>query len=1063
MDKLITKGLLVLSLVLTFSLHAQEKQVSGTILDVAGLPLPGATVTIKGTSAGVSSDFDGNFVITVNENDILTISFMGFITQQINVSGKTTINVTLVVDANQLDEVIVVGFGTQKKSSISGAITNVAMEKVVGDRPLTNIAGALQGQVSGLQVVNTGSQPGGNQTSLQLRGFGSINNSSAPLILLDNVEVALEDVNPNDVKSISVLKDAAASSIYGARAAWGVILITSKTPEREQKAKIDFKTSVSFSSPLELIEKASVSQFVNMLDEIGIARYWSNQDVKTWIGYLDDYKVNPGSYPTGVVFDPDGYNYSLTETYPINQLMDNQGVKYINNLTFSGGSEKTSYRVSYGYSKEDGIIVTDNDSYKKFNVNAYINTDLTSNLKSTTNIFYRKSNRSAPAGRYKEAESNNVWLPTGYYTMEDGTTLPFDSPDNLERLLVHGIQKKDVFRGLQRLEYEPIENLKFTGDFTFERGTTTNQSQNIQLATISRTKYEPNNSNPENTSVSKSLSEFESNVINLYANYNKSMNDVHNFGAMVGYNREQNSFNAFSVNRNNLLSTDVPSVDAALGLYGGSDSASETAVQGYFGRLQYNYKEKYFIEANLRYDGSSKFPESDRYGLFPSFSAAWNVKKESFMESTDWLSLMKFRGSYGEIGNQAVGQAYPYISQWGPRTTWLLNEAGERATTITPGLLVSPSLTWETVQKTDIGLDIAFLKSRLSGTFDVYRNRTINMLMPGAELPSILGTDAPVTNAADLETKGWEAALSWRDSKNDFSYGIAVNASNSESKITDFDNAAGLISQYYVGQTIGEIWGYVTDGYYTVDDFVDGTLDANLVGPDRQLKDGVVANNNGAIPYPGDIKYTDLDGDGVITNGNQTIYYEYDENGDLIDRTGPGDRKVIGNSRRKMLFGIQGNAAYKGFDISFALSGVGKRDMTIQGTKAFPYPGQFDNMYAHQLDYWTPENINSFYPRMYGDNTNFSGDRGNYGLSRNTQTKYLYDGSYLKIDNITLGYNLSEATLKSVNIDKIRLFVSGENLKTFKNLPKGIHPDQLTDTGTYPYMKNIAFGAQIIF
>lgn len=1058
-----TKVLLILSLVLSFSLQAQEKQVSGTILDISGMPLPGATITVKGTSNGVSSDFDGKYSIQVNENAVLTISFVGFITQEISVKGKTTINVTLAEDANQLDEVVVVGFGTQKKSSISGAITNVEMEKVIGDRPITNIGGALQGQVSGLQVVTTGSQPGANQTSLQLRGFGSINNSTAPLILLDNVEVALEDVNPNDVKSISVLKDAAASSIYGARAAWGVILITSKTPAREQKTKIDFKTSVSFSSPLELIEKASVSEFVHMLDEIGIARYWSNQDVKKWINYLDDYKVNPSNYPTGVVLDPDGYNYSLTETYPINQLMDNQGIKYINDLTFSGGSAKTSYRVSYGYSKEDGIIVTDNDSYKKYNINAYLNTDLTSNLKSTTNIFYRKSNRSAPIGNYKEAESNNVWLPTGYYTMEDGTTLPFDSPDNMERLLPHPLNNTNVFRGLQRLEYEPIENLKFTGDFTFETGTITNQSQNIQLPTISRTQYVPNNSNPENTSVSKSFSEYESKVVNLYVNYNTSLNEVHNISAMAGYNREQSLSNGFSVNRNNLLSTDVPSVDAALGLYGGSDYASETAVQGYFGRLQYNFKEKYFIEANLRYDGSSKFSETDRYGLFPSFSAAWNVKKESFMENVSWLSLMKFRGSYGEIGNQDVGQAYPYISQWNPRNTWLLNEAGERATTITPGLLVSPSLTWETVQKTDIGLDISFLNSRLSGTFDVYRNRTINMLMPGAELPAVLGTAAPVTNAADLETKGWEAALSWKDNVNDFSYGLSVNVSNSESKITKFDNPAGLISQYYIGQTIGEIWGYVTDGYYTVDDFVEGTLDANLVGPSRQLKDGVVTNSNGAIPYPGDIKYKDLDGDGVITNGNGTIYYEYDENGDLIDRTGPGDRKIIGNDRRKMLFGIQGNVAYKGFDLSFALSGVGKRDMTINGTKEFPYPGQFDNLYAHQLDYWTPDNLNAFYPRMYGNNTNYSGDRGNYGLSRNTQTKYLYDGSYLKFDNITVGYNLRETALSSTGIDKIRLFISGENLKTFKNLPKGIHPDQLTDTGTYPYMKSIAFGAQIIF
>ena len=1050
MKKLITQGLFMFLLLITCSMQGQNKEIKGKVLDESGMPLSGASVIVKGSSNGVAADFDGNYTITVNENDTIVISFIGYITQEQVVNGKTTINIVLSEDASQLDEIVVVGFGTQKRSNISGSVTTVKMDEVLGDRPVTNVSTALQGVAAGLQIVNTSGQPGRNNTSIELRGFGSINNATPPLILVDNVEMSLQDVNPNDIKNVNILKDAAATSIYGARGAWGVILITTKKPERGQRIKFNYRNTVSMSSPVELPEKPSIYEFATMLDKVGITHYWSNQNVKTWLNYLEDYKVNPGQYPSGTVLDDDGYNYPLKETYPIDQLLNNQGILTKHDFSFSGGSAKSSYRVSTSYSDEDGIIITDNDSYTKYNVNAYLDTDLTDKIKSATNIFYRKSERSNPRGAYNQAVNEPVWLPTGSYTLEDGSTLPFDSPDNLERLLPHTKVKTDVIRLFQKVTYEPIDRLKFSGEFTFERGNTTSKSSNIQLRTVNRAQYVPNNSNPDLTSVSKNFSEYEQNAFNFYINYGISLNETHNFDAMAGYNRESSFSNGFNINRLNLLSTDVPAIDSAIGTIDGGDFFSETAVMGYFGRLQYNYKEKYFVEGNIRHDGSSKFPRSDRFGTFTSFSAAWNVKKESFLKDADWISLLKFRGSYGEIGNQDIpGNPYPYISQWSPRDTWLLNESGVRYTTIETGQLVSPSLTWETAQKTNLALDAAFLSNRLSTTFEVYRNRTLDMLIPGKELPAVLGTDAPVTNAGDLETKGWEVEVAWRAGKNDFKYGFNFNIYNNESKITKFDNPAGLLSDYYVGQTIGEIWGYETDGYYRVDDFVEGTLDAHLNGDTRQLKEGVVGFESGAIPYPGDIKYVDLDGDGIITDGVNTL-------------EDSGDRRIIGNSRRKLLYGFNGNASYKGFDFSFALSGVGKRDRNLSGAKAFPYAGQFDDMFKHQLDYWTPDNQDAFYPRMYGNNTNFSGDRGNYGHSRRTQTKYLRDASYLRINNITLGYNLPKDVLEKINFDKIRLFVSGENLHTFHQLPKGISPDLNAD-GAYPIMKNIAIGAQLSF
>ncbi|MEP2510854.1 MAG: TonB-dependent receptor [Reichenbachiella sp.] len=1027
----------------------EDVNISGTITDETGVGLPVASIIIKGTATGTTSDIEGHYKLTVPDDAVLTISFVGYTSQEIEIAGRSQIDVQMVVDAQALEEVVVVGFGTQKKSNLSGSIVSVKVGEEIASRPIVNLNQALQGIAAGLNVVTASGQPGNTQTSLEIRGRGTINGASPPLVLVDNVEMSLADINPADVGAVTVLKDAAASSIYGARAAWGVVLIELKKPERDQEIKFDYRSTVSISSPVSLPEKATVREFVTLLDEIGINNYWSGQDVQTWKNYLDDYDANPQNYPTGVVLDEDGFNYSLTETRPIKQLLDDRGVYQKHDLNISGGSGKAAYRVSLGYAKENGVIVTDNDRYSRYNVNAYMDVDIAKNLTSMTNIFYRRGDRSNPIGFYQQAIEQAVWLPTGFYTLEDGRTLPFDSPDNLERLLPHTTVKEDVARIIERITYEPIEGLKLTSDFTFERGNTRTQAVNIQLPTVRRLTYLPNTVNPDGTSVSKAFAESERYAINLYANYNKTLNGVHNLGAMIGYNRESSFVNAFSTNRLNLLSTDVPSVDAASGAFGGSDSFVERSVLGYFGRLQYNFKERYFIEGNMRYDGSSRFPTDDRFGLFASASAAWVVTNESFLANTDWLSFLKFRGSYGQIGNQAGADAYPYLSQWNPTETWLLNDGGERQTTIRPGLLVSPSFTWETVQKTNLAVDLALLDHRLSVTAEVFRNKTINMLLPSQELPAILGTNAPVTNAADLQTEGWEFVAGWKDKIGDVKYGLKFNVYDNETEITKYDNPAGLISNFYVGQTIGEIWGYETDGFYTVDDFVEGTLDAHLSGVNRQLKDGVVAGfPTQGVPFPGDVKYVDQDGDGIIDAGSNTL-------------EDPGDRKIIGNSRRKYIYAITGNASYKGFDLSFNLTGVAKRDRDIVGDLDFPYISQFDNLFKHQLDYWTPDNQDAFYPRMYGDINANPGDRGNYGFSQQVQTKYLYSAAYLRIKNITVGYTFPESIAERINFTKIRIYVSGENLHTFTDLPEGVLPDQ--SVSVYPVMRNIAFGAQLSF
>ena len=418
------------------------------------------------------------------------------------------------------------------------------------------------------------------------------------------------------------------------------------------------------------------------------------------------------------------------------------------------------------------------------------------------------------------------------------------------------------------------------------------------------------------------------------------------------------------------------------------------------------------------------------------------------MESFDGISMLKLRGSWGEIGNQQTSDLYPSIPGYPTNEPeWINLDTGLRYTSLNPAGLVSSSFTWEKVRTTNIGLDVAILKNRLSASADVYRRETLGMLEKSEDLPAILGTSAPDKNVADLQTQGWELELKWNDKKGALNYSINVNLANREGKYTKFPNESGAISQIYVGQKEGEIWGYVTEGYYTVDDFVEGTLDAHLAGVNRKLKDNVQQIEGAPIPFPGDIKYADLNGDLLINDGNNTL-------------ANPGDRKIIGNSVRKYQFGINGFAEYKGFDFSFILSGVGKRDIWLNSDLIWPYPSGFDHIYAHQLDYWTPDNQDGFYPRIYGDKLRDADS--NYGRSRMVQTKYMSDGSYLKIQNITFGYTFNKAILQRIKLSSLRLFVSGNNIHTFDNLPRGLDPDQ-NDNGAYPFMRNYSFGLNVSF
>ncbi|NQU55171.1 MAG: SusC/RagA family TonB-linked outer membrane protein, partial [Bacteroidetes bacterium] len=662
--------------------YGQNVTIKGQVTTSDQLGLPGVTVVEKGTTNGTVANVDGNYEITVGSADaVLAFSFIGFTTQEIAIAGKSTIDVLLEEDTQDIDEIVVVGFGTQKKENVTGATSYVKMDDIIGDRPIVNSAQALQGVSAGLQVVSTSGQPGSTGTSINIRGFTSINGGS-PLVLVDNVPMSLSDVNPRDIEAVSVLKDAAASSIYGARAAFGVVLITTKKAKKNQPIKFEYSTTLSFDTPTEIPEKASTREFVEALDDWGVFRYFENQQVSKWLNYLDQYDANPSqltylkdpvsntNYP--IVLDPEsGIYYPLSESNVIGDLLDNAGISTIHNLTMSGGSERISYRINAGYAYEDGILTTDNDSYKNYNVNAFMGADLTSNLKSSTNIFYRSSVRTNPIGSYGSALGSTMYAPIGFFELPNGDILPFDTAGNKERYRIPSTTDTDNLRMFQKLEYTLLKDFTITGEYTYQKGMTTTRDVNEQARFASAFKFVENNSDPTNTQYSRGYSDFINHALNIYTKYNKSIGQ-HNFGLMAGFNKENRISEGFSINRKNLISVGTPGIDTALGEYGGGDSYRDWAVMGYFGHIDYNYKEKYFIEANGRYDGSSRFAKGSRFGFFPSFSGGWNIARESFMESVEQISSLKLRGSWGEIGNQNTNDLYPTIPGYTtPEAKWI--------------------------------------------------------------------------------------------------------------------------------------------------------------------------------------------------------------------------------------------------------------------------------------------------------------------------------------------------------------------------------------------------------
>ena len=786
------------------------------------------------------------------------------------------------------------------------------------------------------------------------------------------------------------------------------------------------------------MDPASPTDFIRTLKEGEYTSLWSGQNIDTYMGLLEEYKANPGRFPEGYT-DVEGTKYFLRENDILGDMFET-GFKQTHNISAQGGSDRIDYRLSLGYTDEDGVMVSDKDAFSRTNVSSYVNGNITNWLSTSLTMNYSRGKKVFPCTD-PASPLNNLWFnnqpsyhPVGVMSYGDTNEIyPVKTPENLVRYSGTSNILTDNTRILSRTVLKPFKGLKAVLEYSYQSNATDKESyvrsfkmhQGLTEAILPSTATNPYTEERGSTKYT---------TINAFADYTASFNKVHNIYALAGFNQEKSTYRFVKAQAFNMISTDLPSLNGSDGTSTPkiSDNYKDYALRSGFVRATYNYNHLYFLEFNGRYDLSSKFPKDYRGGFFPSVSAAWNLGKEKFMEKANSvLSTLKIRASYGNLGNQNI-QPYSYLPTMNIfDAPWISGDI--RPKTVSAPGMVRANFTWEKVESINGGIDFGFLNNQLTGSFDIYRRNTKGMLGPSEELPLVAGAGAPLQNAADLKSVGWELSMNWKDVIGAVSYELGFNLYDSRSHITKYKNDTGLIQNnlYRKGMEIGEIWGFITDGFYTADDF-----DENGV-----LKEGVVSIR-GVNSHEGDIKYKNLKDDensvNVIDEGNHT-------------EKNPGDRVIIGNNRPRFQYGINGNLKWKGLSFSFLLQGVGKCDAWIGGPITFPMPDQWNTVYQHQVGkIWTKDNPNAFYGRIY-ENAGSS-----QSANQRVSDKFLYNANYLRVKNLTFSYTFPRQWMQAMKIQNLTAFVSGENLFTFDHLPKGVDPENLN--WSYPYSKTISFG-----
>lgn len=1046
----------------------QTRSVSGVVTDAMGDPVIGASVLEKGTTNGVITDMDGKFTLNIRPDGVIVISYIGFKTQEIT-PNSSNVDVILVEDTETLDEVVVVGFGTQKKVNLTGSV-GLATAKEIESRPVVNATQALQGLVPGLQITTTTGEID-KTSSINIRGAGTIGDGSSgsPLVLIDGMEGDINTINPQDIETISVLKDAAAASIYGSRAPFGVILITTKSG-RSGKPVINYNNSFRFNSAIRMPEMMDSYTFANYYNYAAHNTGWGDQfdddTMKNMLDFQAQGGTSTGGLPTdGQVWgkpagDPFTRAYANTDWY---SEIYGSAFSHEHNLSISGGSDKFDYYASLGYLDQNGLLQFGYDNMKRYNASAKFNATLTSWLKFNYSMRFIRQDVHRPTkfnNSLYEKIGRQTWPNLPIYD-ENGYLFNSNSDTPAMQLELGGGRdvQTDKLYHQAALIVEPVKNWVTHVEFNYS-------TNNVDTRETELPYYNHDVAgNVVNTNGTSSLYQdyTKENYMNwnIYSDYSFTINDSHNGKIMAGFQSEEMRQKFFWAKGYGLQVEDLPELDLISNTDGmGTDKKPELggyrnqwSSAGFFGRLNYDYKGRYLAEGNLRYDGSSRFRRGNRWQLSPSFSIGWNIAQEAFWEKwSNVCNLLKLRASYGVLGNMNTNDWYPTYR------TMTLNQAsgswlqdGVRPNTAWVGDLISTALTWEKVRTWNVGLDFGLFNNRLTGSFDAYVRYTDNMVGPAPELPATLGIGVPKSNNCDLKTKGWELTIGWQD-RTDFGlgYNVKFNIADARTYIEKYPgNPTHNIYNYNEGREIGEIWGFETVGIAQTQEEMDAHL-ANVGGNGQSS----ISSEWGA----GDIMYADLDGKPGISTGAETV----EDHGDL---------KVIGNNTPRYRFGLDLNANYKGFDVRLFFQGVMKRDYWSNSPIFWGVAG--DMWWSAGLkehgDYWhneplglegheIPANTDAYYPRpVFNDNRN-----------RQIQTRYMQNASYIRLKNLQIGYTLPSRWTGKIGISNCRLYVSGENLWTGTGLTKLFDPETISGGysgygNAYPLCKTWAFGLSVTF
>lgn len=1057
--------IIVFLLVHSISIYAQDNTISGLVKDNEGEPLPGVSVAVKAgeSISGVVTDINGKYQLKASPDATIEFSFIGFKSIQQQVGNRKVINVTLEIDNQMLEEVVVVGYGTQKKVNLTGSVS-VIDSKAFESVPVANAVQALQGQVPGLNIYSNKGGGLNQKQSINVRGIGTIGEGSTgdALILIDGMEADIFSVNPQDIESISVLKDAAASSIYGSRAPFGVVLVTTKKG-KAGKAQINYNNSFRLSSPINMPSSLDSYTYALFFNDAGYNSGWGSYNwvPQTRLQRIKDYMDGKISYTTiplnGSNTWADGYQEGNDNIDYYNLFFKKNVFAHEHNFSVNGGTDKIQYYLSANYLDQDGTLRMGEDYSKRYTMSAKISAQLSRAVSLSSNTRFVRNDFVQPTHMNDSFFSDigrQCWPVKPLY---DPNGNLFD--DHVQQMK-NGGRKTERNTWLYQqfnLTIEPIKGWRLIGDLSYRYNTQYAHEDLLTISQIGVDGVTKVRSWDENSSVSESSFASDYFNVNLYTDFEKTFAKSHHLKALAGFQAEANNYRNIWAQKIGITYPGKPTINTSTGIdkdgkviapnVSGGHNRWSTA--GFFGRVNYDFQEKYLVEANLRYDGSSRFRSDDRWGFFPSASLGWNIAREEFFQpATRIMNTLKLRASYGSLGNQNTTALYPTYTVMGTGTSdkWLMN--GVKPNIAWAPALVSYDLTWEKIRTWNVGIDIGLFNNRLTGSFDYFIRNTNDMVGPSEKLPATLGIAVPPSNNTDLRTAGWELELMWKDRlQNGLNYSLRFTLADSRTKITRYSNPSGLIDSFYEGKYCGEIWGYETIGIARTDDEMAEHVGSLVNGGQSAL---------GQDWQAGDIMYSDLNEDGKIDAGARTL----DNHGDL---------KRIGNSTPRYNVGIDLSADWKGFDFRMFWQGTLKRDY-FQGSYYFwgangSQGYWFSTALKGHEDYFRNDessplgvNLDSYYPRPLL-NTN---------KNQQCQTKYLQNAAYMRLKNLQIGYTLPRKIVQKMGVQNLRFFASGENLLTITDLVKFFDPETI-ESGSfahgyaYPLSRTYAFGLNITF